>query len=1092
MEHAGQPVDALLLLLRAVRANRHGVEAHGQLAGLWSRLGHAEKAADSWSEALRWNSQSKAKIELARILWVRGETRRSAGLVQSVLESSPTDPEALLLRAEMLHSGGKPSEAAEVLRQLGAMSSVEPDIWLRLDQMLTTIGEHQTASDLFSRMAEQLPISGRKILAALERIRKGGQSEHASTWVEQAQRWSAWTESELNEGLRRFAGLETDLELGRLLARRYGKMVRDRLARGGGISWPRRTGGDARRVGILCSRWNTQLADRIADWSSAFRSELAEPRVYAVDQSVDEAAESAFEIVRLGQLSAAHAARWVAEDDCDLLLIDHQAASDRCLEVIASHPGVATLSCDSSGPVACLTDGSLAMTSADFAAVLRSTPAESAVREQARMPARDLRSLWSSAVHGHRSGHQAVEADRVYSTILSDQGSVPRVLYMRGSLRRDHGSLRAAAADFSAALLAEPQYLDAGVALIQVLTDLGEYEEASEKAQQILGQVVDDARLWRLLGIAARRSRRQELAMVALQRATEIGPGDAQNWFHLGMAAQGAGDELRALDAFQKAAVLDQQTPEVFYNLAALYFQREDWARAASCYEQVIRLDPNNARAYKNLGDALFATGNLAAWIENFKRFESRCSGSFLLAVQALEVCQFTGEWGRLDHYLNGLQHQRFQPSDVIELVDGLEELLYLLLFVDFDPIELGRFYQTYAHAAAKVYGPPRPRPGDRRPGRLRVGYVSGDLRDHVMGKMIYQWLKHHDREQFEVFLFSTRPVQGVWGQRISESAEHFEDISTLNDAAAVDRISAADLDLLVDCSTHTRGARQGILAAKPARVQVTSIASAGSTGLPTIDYKLTDQLADLPEMQQHQVEPFLVISGCVYPYRHIAPAAAHVYHRERLGIPADAFVIGAFVNILKLSRRCLGLWREILDRVPSARIALSPVKVGQREAYAQIFRAAGIASDRLVFIPQGKDESENQARYSVIDVVVDPMPFGGANGTIEALDMGVPVVTLCGRRHGERVGTSILSNLGVTSTIAHSGPQYVDLVRRLAEDEMFREEVRAQIKAGLVGSEFVDDLRHVRNLEAAYTAAIRQERNSKIDDVPTARIDEH
>ena len=98
------------------------------------------------------------------------------------------------------------------------------------------------------------------------------------------------------------------------------------------------------------------------------------------------------------------------------------------------------------------------------------------------------------------------------------------------------------------------------------------------------------------------------------------------------------------------------------------------------------------------------------------------------------------------------------------------------------------------------------------------------------------------------------------------------------------------------------------------------------------------------------------------------------------------------------------------------------------RQSYLRLAAAAGIAADRLVFLPQGRDDAENQSRYEVVDFVLDPMPFGGVNGTLEALDMAVPVVTLCGRRHGERSTYSILANLGVTQTVATSGPQYVDL----------------------------------------------------------------
>jgi predicted O-linked N-acetylglucosamine transferase (SPINDLY family) len=295
-----------------------------------------------------------------------------------------------------------------------------------------------------------------------------------------------------------------------------------------------------------------------------------------------------------------------------------------------------------------------------------------------------------------------------------------------------------------------------------------------------------------------------------------------------------------------------------------------------------------------------------------------------------------------------------------------------------------------------------------------------------------------------------------------------------LSEREAAERIAAADLDVLIDLATHTKGSRPGILARKPARVQITHVASAGTVGLGAIDFKLTDHLADVPENQAWQLETLLPMEGCVYPYRHIEPASDG-YRRETLGIAPDAIVIGVFVSALKLSRRCLSLWREVLARIPRARLAFSPVHPAQAEIYLRVTAAVGIARERIAFVPQGTNDAMNQARYRLVDFVLDPMPYGGANGTLEALDMGVPVVTLVGKRHAERTSYSILANLGVTETVAHSGREYVDIAGRLADDRAFSQAVRERIHAGLARSPLTDMRQHARNLEAAYIDALER-----------------
>ena len=132
-------------------------------------------------------------------------------------------------------------------------------------------------------------------------------------------------------------------------------------------------------------------------------------------------------------------------------------------------------------------------------------------------------------------------------------------------------------------------------------------------------------------------------------------------------------------------------------------------------------------------------------------------------------------------------------------------------------------------------------------------------------------------------------------------------------------------------------------------------------------------------------------MDGCVYPYRHIPPAADTLFTRQRLGVDASATLIGAFCTPLKLSQRCLALWRDVLSGIPGALLAFSPVRASLRPVFTNICATVGIDARRIVFVPQGRDDAENQARYRLIDFVLDPMPYGGVNGTLEAIDMACP-----------------------------------------------------------------------------------------------------
>jgi predicted O-linked N-acetylglucosamine transferase (SPINDLY family) len=318
------------------------------------------------------------------------------------------------------------------------------------------------------------------------------------------------------------------------------------------------------------------------------------------------------------------------------------------------------------------------------------------------------------------------------------------------------------------------------------------------------------------------------------------------------------------------------------------------------------------------------------------------------------------------------------------------------------------------------VYGTPLPTVAARRPGKLRIGYLSGDVRNHVMGKMMWAAIQHHDRERFEIYCYSVTSDNDELTESYRGFCHRFEVVGELSDRAAAEHIAADDLDVLVDLSTHTKNAKPGVLALKPARVQITHVATMARSRCRDRFKRPTPPPTSTTI--QAAIEPPLVMDGCVYPYRHITPATADLFTRERLRGNAAAVLIGAFCTPLKLSQRCLALWRDVLRRIPDALLAFSPLRASLRPVFAHICTVGGIDAARIVFVPQGRDDAENQARYRLIDFVLDPMPYGGVNGTLEALDMGVPVVTLVGRRHAERTSYSILTNLGVTETIAQTG----------------------------------------------------------------------
>jgi predicted O-linked N-acetylglucosamine transferase (SPINDLY family) len=256
--------------------------------------------------------------------------------------------------------------------------------------------------------------------------------------------------------------------------------------------------------------------------------------------------------------------------------------------------------------------------------------------------------------------------------------------------------------------------------------------------------------------------------------------------------------------------------------------------------------------------------------------------------------------------------------------------------------------------------------------------------------------------------------------------------------------------------------------------VIATHLGYPGALGLSQVDYKITDRYADTSANARWQLEALLPISICSLPLRRVQPAADPALARGPLGIPETAIVFGAFAGVLKLSLRCVAAWRRILDAVPDAVLAFSPLRDDDRIAIERRVTGLGLPADRLAWIPyRNGDDAFNRARYAVVDIALDTLPCTGGDTTATALDAGVPVVTRVGARHAERMSYSILMHLSLTQTIAQTDDGYVDLAVRLATDAAFRDEVRIAVSMAMADPAVTDPARYARALEDAYARAL-------------------
>jgi predicted O-linked N-acetylglucosamine transferase (SPINDLY family) len=474
---------------------------------------------------------------------------------------------------------------------------------------------------------------------------------------------------------------------------------------------------------------------------------------------------------------------------------------------------------------------------------------------------------------------------------------------------------------------------------------------------------------------------------------------------------------------------------------------------------------------------SLLLLGRIEEAVEDFLRFEPGAPLSAELVTTGLMFSRFLGDPAYEAKYLPLALEWPYRPDQV----DLAAVTVSRAQYCDLPRETLLELYRKYDRLQQQNRSRFEPIALTRRvaAGRMRIGYLSADFRAHVMGRLMREVLAAHDPARVSLYLYSLAPEvnEDQLTGEFRGLCESFVNLAERDDHSAARAIAGDEVDVLVDLMGHSSFSRPGILLWKPAPVIITHLGYHGCVGLSQIDFKLTDTVADLPDAASFQIEAPLALDCCVLPVRRVSPvsvpASAPAARRAELGIADSAIVFGAFVSLLKLSPRCLRLWRDILQRVPRSRLAFSPGNASEQSLYRRRVAGFGIDPTRVVFIPRAADEGGDRARYDLIDVVLDTVPYTGGDTTAAALDMGVPVVTRVGQRHAERMGLSLLSHLGVTDTVAHGDAEYVAIACRLADDAAWRLGVATKIADKFRRSDIADTRRYAACLENAYVRAM-------------------
>ncbi len=601
-----------------------------------------------------------------------------------------------------------------------------------------------------------------------------------------------------------------------------------------------------------------------------------------------------------------------------------------------------------------------------------------------------------------------------------------------GILAVQERDLVAAESHYRAAIAARPDYPEALLGLATILQAREEYAPALAACERALAARPDYPEAGIARGILLARLGRAQDAVAQLHSALASHPDAAGYEVLAEVCYEATQDYKEALGACDAALALDPSYAPARRQRARIWSKvGNNEAAKAECRE-LLAADPRDAESWQLLAQAMYRQGRPA---------ESReCYGEVL----------------------------KLRPGDPA----AQSNRLFFLNYADScTPNELFRAHREWGAALEAAVSPlPPPAPGacERR---LRVGYLSPDFRRHSVSFFLEPILRRHDHEQFEIYAYAALKPQlaDEVTDRLRGLCDHWRDVAALSDREAAERIRQDGVDILVELAGHSGNGRVRVAAFRPAPVQVSYLGYPTTTGLSSIQFRLTDAMADPPGQEHFYSEQLLRLPRGFLCYQPPEDAP------ECAPPPAGAtgrVTFGSFNNLAKVSDAVIARWSEILRRVAGSRLLLKNKSLFDPAAADHTrarFAAHGIGPERLELIGWTRTVRDHLGLYDRVDIALDTFPYNGATTTCEALWMGVPVITLAGDRHAARVGASILSHLGRPEWIARDGDDYVDRAVRLAGDPDRLSGLRAVLREQVRRSPLCDAVRFTRDLEAIY-----------------------
>ncbi|KAK4766417.1 hypothetical protein SAY87_008059 [Trapa incisa] len=537
------------------------------------------------------------------------------------------------------------------------------------------------------------------------------------------------------------------------------------------------------------------------------------------------------------------------------------------------------------------------------------------------------------------------------------------------------------------------------------------------------------------LGVAYGEMLKFDMAIVFYELAIHFNPRCAEACNNLGVIYKDRDNLDKAVECYQLALSINPNFSQSLNNLGVVFTVQGKMDAAASMIQKAIAANPSYAEAYNNLGVLYRDAGNIS------------------MAIAEYEQCL------KIDPDSRNAGQNRLLAMNYIN--EGHDDTLYEA-HRDWGTQFL-RLYPQYTWWENSK-DPDRP---------LIIGYISPDYFTHSVSYFIEAPLTYHDFQNYKVMVYSAVVKADAktirFRENVLKNGGLWKEIYGIDEGKVASMIREDKVDILVELTGHTANNKLGTMAYRPAPIQVTWIGYPNTTGLPTIDYRITDSLADPPEKKQKHVEELVRLQNCFLCYTP-SPEAGPVGPTPAL---SNGFVtFGSFNNLAKITPRVLQVWARILVAVPNSRLVVKCKPFcceNIKQSFLAMLEQLGLDSLRVDLLPLILHNHDHMQAYNVMDISLDTFPYAGTTTTCESLYMGVPCITMAGSVHAHNVGVSLLTTVGLGRLVAKDEDEYIDLAINLASDITALSNLRMDLRDLMLKSPLCDGLNFTAGLELTY-----------------------